>query len=479
MDFENNINNEKNYVNKITNFFIRVTFCYYILIMFYFFIDYDYIPHLHSYYNNFCNNFCNNDFCIKFINFITKFEKKMSKKLLIYNGIYDDFISDSDSDSSSPDSSCPDSSSPDSSSPDSSSPDSSSSDSKPEIKYEDKYLDDVKKMSIEYVFSSQELQLINDKFNEFFNVHKINIVNEKHNLNQLILEKSIKYISIDDEDSESDSNSNESDSKDSNSNDKDSNDSNSNDNKDDDIINEYYDIQKNEFNKEEKKKAIELEIIDLRAKLKEIENMSDDLLLITNAKLEARNFVIKERLDGLKNNFIFEKTPLGNVIMYYNNSRESFEYYTDNTIPYRFLETVSRKYVKTFNCKQIYIDMEFELKEFERKQKEAHDLKLLEDSLKEKIEIVLEKKKDVFTKFKSYNTESGTGKVNRGAAPPKNSIPNNTMKKKEDKLVLKDYVNRYTCEGKLANFSFLKKISRKIVDKKYAMSFADFKKMKK
>jgi len=31
----------------------------------------------------------------------------------------------------------------------------------------------------------------------------------------------------------------------------------------------------------------------------------------------------------------------------------------------------------------------------------------------------------------------------------------------------------------MVNFSFLKKVSRKVVDKKYAMSFADFKKMQK
>jgi hypothetical protein len=318
-------------------------------------------------------------------------------------------------------------------------------------------------MSTEYVFSLAENTLISDKFNEFFNIHRINLVNEKHNLNLQILEKSVKYISIDDEE---DSNDNKGDK----------------DLKEDNILNEYYDIKKNEIRKEERKKVIELEIGDLRAKLKEVENMSDDLLIIANAQTDARNFVIKERLDGLKNNFIFEKTPLGNVIMYYNNSRESFEYYSDNTIPYRFLETISRKYVKTFNCKQIYFDMEFELNEFERKQKEAQkeDQKMLEDQKKildGNVDLV--KKKDVFAKFKSYNTESGTGKVNRGVAPPKNSIPNNTMKKNDDKCILKDNANRYTCEGKLANFSFLKKPDRKIVDKKYAMSFADFKKMKK
>ena len=44
------------------------------------------------------------------------------------------------------------------------------------------------------------------------------------------------------------------------------------------------------------------------------------------------------------------------------------------------------------------------------------------------------------------------------------------------KILLKDEANRFSYEGKIINFNFLKKVERKIVDKKYALSFADFKK---
>jgi hypothetical protein len=56
--------------------------------------------------------------------------------------------------------------------------------------------------------------------------------------------------------------------------------------------------------------------------------------------------------------------------MVYNNKRGSFEYYSDNTVPYRYLEPVSRKYVKMFNCRPIYFDMEEELKNYEKKLEE-------------------------------------------------------------------------------------------------------------
>jgi hypothetical protein len=45
-------------------------------------------------------------------------------------------------------------------------------------------------------------------------------------------------------------------------------------------------------------------------------------------------------------------------------------------------------------------------------------------------------------------------------------------------MILKERANRYSYQGKMVNFSFLKKVDRKVVDKTYALSFAEFKKMK-
>jgi hypothetical protein len=46
-----------------------------------------------------------------------------------------------------------------------------------------------------------------------------------------------------------------------------------------------------------------------------------------------------------------------------------------------------------------------------------------------------------------------------------------------EKQLLKENANRYTWEGRVANLPMLKKVDRKIVDKNYALSFADFKQM--
>jgi hypothetical protein len=326
---------------------------------------------------------------------------------------------------------------------------------KPEIKYEDKYLQEMRNMSNEYVFTEEELKLEADKVAEFsikaekeFEQTKIDLMNEIKNNKE-------KLKQIEDFD--------------------------------------YVDCSENcEEKAELKTEENELKeaIVLLQVKIEQHNKGGID---IENIKKEATQFVIKERLDKMKYNFIMEKTPLGNVIMIYNNIRGTFDYYSDSNIPYRFLETVGRKYVISFNCRPIFIDMEEELKLYELKLKEKED-KEKEEKEKEaeangdikndvkndvKNDKTNDKKKNVFAKFKSYNREAGSGKVNTGA-PPKNSIPNTKITddtKKNDKMILKENSNRYTCEGRFSNFNILQKVDRKKVDKKYSTTFADFKKM--
>jgi len=205
------------------------------------------------------------------------------------------------------------------------------------------------------------------------------------------------------------------------------------------------------------------------------------------ANIISRKYIINKQLEKLKNCYVMEKTPLGNVLMIYNIQKNSFSYYSDNSIPYRYLETVARKYIKTFNCRPIFVDMEEELKlaeerwEKERIEKEEKEKeKENKEKERENKESEPKKKKNVFAKFKSYNKDtSATAKSM--VAPPKNSIPNTQLTKEQEneKILLKEKANCYTYEGKFANFSFLKKVDRKIVNKKYGLSFADFKKIKK
>jgi hypothetical protein len=210
---------------------------------------------------------------------------------------------------------------------------------------------------------------------------------------------------------------------------------------------------------------------------KEIDAEECQHKIIKNAEEESNQFVIEERLKKLKNCFVMEYTPLGNVLMIYDSLRNTFKYYSDNTIPYRYLETVARKYVKVFNCRPIFVDMEEELKLWEDKLNKEKEKKERETNLhKNQKQIPIEDKKQLFAKFKTYNKEGLTGKVNI-APPPKNSIPNQKIEESQKDVLLKEKANMYTYDGKISNYSFLKKIDRKIVDKKYTMSFTEFKKL--
>ena len=211
----------------------------------------------------------------------------------------------------------------------------------------------------------------------------------------------------------------------------------------------------------------------------------------------------KDKLDSLKNSILMENTPLGNVVMFYDNSRETFTFYSDSTIPYRYLETIGRKYVVMNNCKRLYVDMEEEIKDA----KESIDRKIeaaiaakeaaaeaavaaAKESTTTDSEITTSvttrSKANVFAKLKTYNTnnikidpkaESAAAK-NTNASASMNANTNTNTKNQANKVV-KEKANRYSYEGKLINFNFLKKVDRKVVDKNYGMSFAEFKKSQK
>jgi len=179
--------------------------------------------------------------------------------------------------------------------------------------------------------------------------------------------------------------------------------------------------------------------------------------------LELENMEVKPvDKDNLLNCFVVDTTPVGNVLMNYNDKKETFDYFSDMTIPYRYLEVVCRKFVIQFDCASLYVKPQI---------KEAVILE------KKQLTLASEpQKKSVFAKFKNYNSDSKVPLA--GPGPPKNSIPQNNTSQPSGPLLLKDNINRFSHQGKFNNFSILKKIDKKLIDKKYAMTFADFKKLK-
>jgi len=178
---------------------------------------------------------------------------------------------------------------------------------------------------------------------------------------------------------------------------------------------------------------------------------------------EGEEELTEEFVNDLSLNTVTETTPRGDVLMYYSSKLGSFVYHSKTKeIPYKYLETVARKYVIEYNCKKLYIDIR---KEYEKglnkykeiKEKEEKAAKDLKDGVVD--ETKENKKKQIFANFKTYNRK---GEVHN---------------KQKDKIyILKEQANRYSYRGKIEEYSEAKVES--CLDKNGKdIDFASFKKM--
>jgi hypothetical protein len=153
--------------------------------------------------------------------------------------------------------------------------------------------------------------------------------------------------------------------------------------------------------------------------------------------LEDRELT-EEYVKDLSLNTITETTPRGDVLTYYDSDLESFVYYSKTKeIPYKYLETVARKYVINYDCKRIYIDIR---KEYEKGVNKCKDIKEKEKANAEQTVADIEanganKKRQLFVKLKSYNRKA---EVNN---------------KQKDKIyILREKSNRFSYRGKIEEY---------------------------
>jgi hypothetical protein len=186
------------------------------------------------------------------------------------------------------------------------------------------------------------------------------------------------------------------------------------------------------------------------------------------------------QLSTLKHNVLFETTPFGNVIMYYDAEKDSFIYYSDKTLSYPIINAVGKKYVLTFRCETLYNDVD----------SPSLPAAVAEDPSSPVLapapapapatpvpeshapSVAEKSKSHVFAKFKNYRDPTTTTKTPIGVRPPyknKNTL-STTATTSSATPQQETPKNRYTCEGKLANYSFLQKVS-----KVKPFSYKDFK----
>lgn len=172
------------------------------------------------------------------------------------------------------------------------------------------------------------------------------------------------------------------------------------------------------------------------------------------------NELSEEYIKSLLNNVLFESTPKGNVIMYYDYTTESFIYYCDVTLSFKYLETVVRKYAIIFNCKKLVVDSEKQIKNATIKYNELIsnvNIKNTDNKVANNI-VVHNSDSSIFASFKSYNRKGSGGSKN--------------LKKK---YIVCELANRYSFRGKIDNYNFLKKNEYKNENIQSKMDYKTFK----
>ena len=118
----------------------------------------------------------------------------------------------------------------------------------------------------------------------------------------------------------------------------------------------------------------------------------ENYYLLGNTKEDIIKYEKQENIDK---GIVEEETPDGKVVLKYNKDAVRFDYWSDKNIQYKYLEVLARKYVIIYECKDLYVNIFKELvKAWEIVEKNKKDLDVVDD-----------KKDDVFVTLKNYKLD--------------------------------------------------------------------------
>lgn len=199
------------------------------------------------------------------------------------------------------------------------------------------------------------------------------------------------------------------------------------------------------------------------SKIEYEDKYKSELLKYSEFLRKNTDIIDQEKWKYLTHNILMENTPLGNVILYYEPIKDSFCYYSDRILPYKYIDTVCRKYVIRFNCVELYFDINNNTDNLLIKNETIRTTTTTDTTTPTTTtkDTNMNKNNNIFVKLKSYN------KSNKPYGNSSVSSVNNVNK---DRPEFNRHINRYTYEGKLMNFNMLQKPPQK------KWSYLDFKK---
>jgi len=94
-------------------------------------------------------------------------------------------------------------------------------------------------------------------------------------------------------------------------------------------------------------------------------------------------YPLNETVDETEENKLYkrveEHTPEGHVYLTYDEPSNTFFYWAEKSIPYKYLDVAARKYVIVYNCKEVYVNIFKEIIHSALKEKEEKEEKEKED----------------------------------------------------------------------------------------------------
>ena len=186
---------------------------------------------------------------------------------------------------------------------------------------------------------------------------------------------------------------------------------------------------------------------------------------VYNSNIDPILYTRKELLEQLKdseniyektwrNNILYESSPRGNIVMYYDVFKQGFAYYSDQSITYNILNVAAMKYCMHFSCRDFFQDESILTqpsaftKLMLEEEKEESDKK--KQSVKERIPTITNAR---FAKLKNYAIDNNNDKTQK----LKDSTTSNDQKKEPEKIFI---MNKFIYLGKTNNFDFIQKTAK-------------------
>jgi hypothetical protein len=170
-----------------------------------------------------------------------------------------------------------------------------------------------------------------------------------------------------------------------------------------------------------------------------------EMIKIPNSELELK----------WRRRIIFEPTPRGNVIMFYDSYKQGFSYYSDQFIPYTLLNAIAMKYVMIYRCRDFFMDEQVNPTDFPSRILEH--IKIYEQELlkKDKEPVnQIDTKSGPFAKFRSYS-KSTDPVIAAALSSNKIKLPNITDSKKTGQIKTDVIKNKFINLGKTMNWNIL------------------------